>query len=125
MEESSAEGEDRTTDEVPGDRDAMGQDKRRQVVGQQYGATLRKQITVYGIFVAVIVGLVLIFLTVVNNIDNRDIPLKDTAPWTEASAKQTQPRDIDFPRNGPQDTIPQNQIGTAVPASRSDKQSGG
>ncbi len=122
MEEPASQGDPA---EAPGGVDAMGQDKRRSVVGQQYGATLRKQITVYGVFAAIVVVLVIVFLTVVNNIDNRDIPLKDTAPWTQASAKQTAPRDIDFPRNGPQDTIPQNQIGKAEPASASDKASGG
>lgn len=103
----------------------MGQDKRRPVVGKQYGASAKKQITVYAVFIAVAVVLAIVLLTVVSNIDNREIPLKDTAPWTEASATQTAPRDIDFPRNGPQDTIPQDQIGKAEPASRSDATSGG
>ena len=107
------------------DVDAMGNDKRRGVVGQQYGATLRKQLTVYGIFVAVIVVVAIGFLTVVSGIDNRDIPLEDTAPWTAATASQEAPRDVDFPRNGPQNTIPADEIGIAVQPQTSDQLSGG
>jgi hypothetical protein len=99
----------------PSDVDAMGKDKRRQVVGGQYGATLRKQLTVYGIFVAIVVVGVIAFLTVVSSIDNREMPLENTAPWTEATATQEPPRDIDFPRNGPEDTIPRDELGQAVP----------
>lgn len=106
------------------DVDAMGRDKRRQVVGGQYGATVRKQLTVYGVFVAVTVVLVIVFLTVVSNIDNRERPLEDTAPWTEATATQEPPRDVDFPRNGPEDTIPREQIGEAVPPADSAEDSG-
>lgn len=110
---------------APSDLDSMGMDKRRPVIGQQYGASAKKQFTVYGIFLAVVVALAIGFLTVVNGLDNREIPLEDTAPWTAANAVQEAPRDIDFPRNGPQDTIPENEIGTAVPAEESDSVSGG
>jgi hypothetical protein len=110
---------------APSEVDSMGLDKRRQVVGQQYGASARKQLTVYGIFLAVVVVLVIAFLTIVNGIDNREIPLEDTAPWTQATASQEAPRDVDFPRNGPQDTIPENEIGKAVPPKESDSKTGG
>jgi hypothetical protein len=105
----------------PSDVDAMGRDKRRQVVGGQYGATLRKQITVYGAFVAIVAISVIAFLTIVTNIDQRERPLEETAPWTEAAADQTPPRPIDFPRNGPTDTIPIEEIGDAVPPNQSDQ----
>ena len=39
--------------QTPSDVDSMGLDKRRQVVGQQYGASAKKQLTVYGIVLAV------------------------------------------------------------------------
>jgi hypothetical protein len=90
--------------------DAMGNDKRREVVGQQYGATVRKRLLVYGGVVGVIVVVVIAFLTVVKGYDNRDVPLKDTAPWTEAGASQAPPRDVDFKANGPTDTIPAKDI---------------
>lgn len=104
----------------PSDVDAMGQDKRRQVVGKQYGATVQKQLTVYGIFLAVVAAVVIAFLTVVSNIDNAEIALEDTAPWTEPTASQSAPRPTDFPCNGPLNTIPRDEIGKAVPASESD-----
>ena len=90
--------------------DAMGNDKRREVVGQQYGATLRKRLLVYGGVVGVGILVVIAFLTVVKGYDQRDLPLKNTAPWTEAGAPQVPPRDVDFKANGPTDTIPANQI---------------
>ena len=90
--------------------DAMGNDKRRQVIGGQYGASVRKRLVVYGVAIAVIFGLVVLSLTVVSNIDNKEIPLEDTAPWTAADATPEPPRDVDFGRNGPLDTIPNDDI---------------
>jgi hypothetical protein len=92
------------------DQDAMGNDKRRQVIGGQYGATVRKRVLIYGIAIAVIVGAVILSLTVVSNIDNKEIPLEDTAPWTAADAMPEPPRDVDYSRNGPEDTIPDDDI---------------
>ena len=92
------------------DQDAMGNDKRRTVVGGQYGATVRKRLVVYGAVVAVVVGGVIGFLTVVTGIDNKEVELTDTAPWTEASGSQEAPRDVDFKANGPIDTIPAEEI---------------
>ena len=34
----------------------MGHDKRRQVVGKSYGASAGKQVAVYAIFVAAVIG---------------------------------------------------------------------
>jgi hypothetical protein len=92
------------------DVDAMGNDKRREVIGGQYGASVRKRLLVYGIAIAVIVGAVILSLTVVSNVDNKEIPLKNTAPWTASGAEIEAPRDVDFNRNGPDDTIPQDEI---------------
>lgn len=113
-EERTSEDEPRderpAEEDAPSDQDAMGHDKRRGVVGQQYGATVRKQLTVYGIVLAVIVLGVIGFLTVVDKVDNRDIPLEDTAPWAQADAPQSTPRDLDYNANGPEDTIPGKDI---------------
>jgi hypothetical protein len=104
------------------DLDAMGKDKRRAVVGGHYGASVRKQLTIYGLFLAFTIIVVIAFLTVVDSIDNREIALEDTAPWTQATAEQTAPRPIDFPRNGPTDTIPVDEIDRAVPPTESDSE---
>jgi hypothetical protein len=98
------------------DTDALGLEKRRQVVGGQYGATKKKQLVVYGVFLLVSVIVVIGFLTIVSSIDNREMPLENTAPWAQSSAQQEQPRDLDFPANGPVDTIPADEIGEAVGA---------
>lgn len=82
------------------DLDAMGNDKRRHVVGRQYGATLRKRLLVYGAVVATIVIVIVAFLTVIRGYDNRDQPIENTAPWATA-ADIKPPRDVDFKANGP------------------------
>lgn len=125
--------EENETDEAQGysesregepDIDAMGKDKRRGVVGGQYGATKRKQLTVYGIFLAVLAVVAIGGLTVVKGIDNREMPLEETGPWTEATAL-TEPRDVDFPDNGPDNTIPAQQIGKAPGPVSSDRETQG
>lgn len=95
--------EEQRGEEPSTDLDAMGNQKRRIVVGRQYGATVRKRLLVYGAVVGVIVLGVIVFLTVVTNYDNRDQPLEDTAPWTNADASQDAPRDVDFKANGPRE----------------------
>ncbi len=106
-------------EERDSDLDAMGNDKRRQVIGRQYGASVRKRLLVYGAFVGFIIIAAIVFLTVVDNYDNREIELKDTAPWTEAGAAEAPPRDVDFKANGPRNcpqpcssdiTMPEDQI---------------
>lgn len=93
------------------DQDAMGHDKRRTVVGQQYGATVRKRLIVYGAAVGVIVLVIIAFLTIVTGLDEREVALKDTAPWTQVEAsEQSPPRDVDYKANGPTDTIPEGEI---------------
>lgn len=84
------------------DVDAMGNDKRREVIGQQYGATVRKRLLVYGAVVGVVVIGVIVFLTVVTGYDNRDQPLTNSAPWA-VSENTEPPRDVDFKANGPRE----------------------
>jgi len=103
---SESTGRDESTD-----RDAMGHDKRRTVVGGQYGATVRKRLLVYGAAVGVIVLVIIAFLTIVTGLDEREVALKDTAPWTQVEAsEQSPPRDVDFKANGPTDTVPEDEI---------------
>ncbi|MEO7198282.1 MAG: hypothetical protein ABIZ50_07385 [Solirubrobacterales bacterium] len=92
------------------DVDAMGNPKRREVIGQQYGASVRKRLLIYGGVVAIVVVAVVLALTFGSKYDSRDRPLKQTAPWTDANASQEAPRDLDFQARGPSDSIPANQI---------------
>ena len=66
---------------TPSDVDAMGQDKRRQVVGHSYGPSRRSQIMFFvavGVVVVVIVGG---WLTLVGLFDKPPTHFKDSAPW--------------------------------------------
>ena len=92
------------------DLDAMGNDKRRAVIGEQYGASARKRLIVYGIAVAVLILVVVAFTTVVRGVDERDIALEQSAPWAQPGSEQSEPRDVDFGGNGPTDTIPPNEV---------------
>ena len=110
QDDASAGKQDDSSEERDKSVDAMGQDKYRTVIGGQYGASIRKRLLIYGSVLAVIVVIVVVSLTVVRNYDGREMPLKDTGPWTEAGAKQATPRDDDFPRNGPTNTIKRSKI---------------
>lgn len=104
-EEETTEGERDSEGSDRNEKDAMGREKRREVIGGQYGATVRKRLLVYGAVVGVIVLGLFFFLTVVTNYDNRDFELKDTAPWTQANDESPPPRDVDFKANGPRPSV--------------------
>jgi hypothetical protein len=75
--------------------DALGKDKRRSVVGQSYGPSKLKQLSLYGIFLAAVVGVVVggfLLLGVLDKPVGKDIP--KTAPWAQPHVKQIQPKPI-------------------------------
>ena len=80
--------------------DAMGLDKRREVIGGSYSPSLARQLTMYGIFIAVVAGIVVGFLVLANNLDQPPEKYADEAPWSQADAKQIPPAPIDFPEYG-------------------------
>src|SRR6266571_8591005 len=82
--------------------DAMGKDKRRSVVGQTYGPTRVRQLTLYGIFLAIVVALFIGGRAVVNSADQPPATNQDLAPWSAPQAKQHTPPPIDFPHYGRQ-----------------------
>ncbi len=71
--------------------DAMGLDKRRTVVGGSYSPSLAKQATLYGIFVAVLLGLVIGGKILVDDLDAPPEVNEAKAPWAQADAAQTPP----------------------------------
>jgi hypothetical protein len=71
---------------VPSDVDAMGQDKRRAVVGHSYGPSKRSQIMFFVAVGAVVVVIVGGWLALVAAFDNPPTDSKDTAPWSTKPA---------------------------------------
>jgi len=77
------------------DLDAMGDDKRRQVVGQSYGASIAKQATIYGLFVAFIVALFIGGKILVNKADQPPDQVATQAPWAQPNAPQHPPKPLE------------------------------
>lgn len=84
--------------------DAMGHDKRREVIGGQYGASKRRQLTLYGAALGVLALLVVGAIFAVNEFDKpRDSRNADAAPWSQIKRSEQVPvRPVTFPRNGKQ-----------------------
>jgi hypothetical protein len=77
--------------------DAMGLDKRRGVVGEKYGASVAKQVTVYGVFLVVLAALLIGGKLAIDELDKGPAENQDRAPWSQAGAEQRPPGDLDFP----------------------------
>jgi hypothetical protein len=67
---------------TPSTLDAMGQDKRRQVVGHSYGPSRRSQIMFFVAVATVLVVIVGGWLTLVGLFDNPPTHFTDSAPWS-------------------------------------------
>ena len=70
----------------PSDVDAMGRDKRREVVGHFYGPSARSQIMFFVAVGAVVVAIVGGWLGLVALFDKPPTHYKDTAPWSTTAA---------------------------------------
>jgi hypothetical protein len=70
----------------PSDVDAMGQDKRRQVVGHSYGPSRRSQIMFFVAVATVAVVIVGGWLVLVGLFDKPPTHFKDSAPWSTTPA---------------------------------------
>ena len=73
------------------DTDAMGLDKRREVVGGRYSASALRQVTVYGLVVAVIIGAGFGFKLLADELDQPPKTVVDEAPWAEPGTPQRAP----------------------------------
>jgi hypothetical protein len=82
------------------DVDAMGLDKRREVIGGTYSPTAGRQLLMYGIFLLVVGAIVTGFLVAANKLDQPPDKYEDKAPWSQADAAQKKPTEIDFPNYG-------------------------
>lgn len=62
--------------------DAMGQDKRRTIIGQGYGPSRGRQLLYYGVAVGIIVALFIGGKIAVSELDKAPAKDTDQAPWT-------------------------------------------
>jgi hypothetical protein len=70
----------------------MGKDKRRQVIGHAYALTRARQLTYYGIFVAVVVALFFGARFAVDELDKAPEKIENQAPWSKQGAPQIPPQ---------------------------------
>jgi hypothetical protein len=73
----------------PSDVDAMGHDKRREVVGHSYGPSAKSQIMFFVTVGAVVVVIVGGWLLLVGLFDKPPNHFKDSAPWSTTTANST------------------------------------
>jgi hypothetical protein len=76
------------------DTDAMGKDKRREVVGGTYGPTRTRVFATFATFIAVVAALVVGFYFLAKELDAPPEQNEDVAPWSQADAPQQPPRPI-------------------------------
>ena len=62
--------------------DAMGQDKRRTIIGQGYGPSRGRQLLYYGLFIAFLVAAFIGGKIAIDELDKAPAHDKDKAPWT-------------------------------------------
>ncbi|MGH2985603.1 MAG: hypothetical protein ACRDLO_02810 [Solirubrobacterales bacterium] len=92
--------EERLARHEQSETDAMGRDKRREVVGGRYSPSLRRQAAMYGIFLAVVAAITIGFIVLAGELDKPPKAYKDEAPWARADAPNVNPQPIDFPTYG-------------------------
>lgn len=73
------------------DTDAMGLDKRREVIGGRYSPTVVRQATAYGAVLAVIAAIVVGFILLAGKLDAPPDKYPDKAPWSKTDASQHKP----------------------------------
>ena len=73
------------------DTDAMGLDKRREVIGGRYSASPLRQATIYGLVVAVVIGLAFGFKLLADELDQPPKTVADEAPWAAEDANPRPP----------------------------------
>ena len=77
---------------IGSDKDAMGQDKRRQVVGQSWGPSKSRQLLYYGLAVAAVIALYIGGKIAIDQLDKAPAHNRDQAPWSQPNAPQTPPQ---------------------------------
>ena len=81
--------EERLARHEQSDIDAMGRDKRREVVGQSYGPSFARQAILYLSVLAVLVLVFVGLLMLVGQFDQAPETIEAQAPWAQQGAEQT------------------------------------
>jgi hypothetical protein len=86
--------EERLDHDKISDVDAMGKDKRREVVGGTYGPTRARVFGTFAAFFAIVAALAVGFYFLAKELDQPPESNPDAAPWAEPDAEQKPPRPI-------------------------------
>jgi hypothetical protein len=106
----------------PSGVDAMGQDKRRSVVGNTYGPTRRRQAVFFAIAAGVAVLLVVGAIAAINAFDQPEKNYPDEAPWAQAEGADNPPVHSPSGPCGEPGNPPEFQPGTACASARTSDQ---
>ncbi len=90
----------------PSKVDAMGQDKRREVVGHSYGPSRKSQLIFFAAVGALLLLIVGGSMLAVAAFDQPPDSNPDAAPWAEADAEQVPTRDPSGPCGEPGNAYP-------------------
>jgi hypothetical protein len=86
--------EERLDHDKISDTDAMGKDKRREVVGGTYGPTKTRVFATFAAFFLVVGALTAGFYFLAKELDQPPSENPDVAPWSEPDAPQQPPREL-------------------------------
>jgi hypothetical protein len=100
------EASDEAKAHQPSDVDAMGQDKRRQVVGHSYGPSRKSQFIFFAIVAAVVVIVIGGYAMAIAAFDQPEDDYPAEAPWSDADAKQIPTRSPSDPCGEPGNPYP-------------------
>ena len=79
--------EERLARHEQSDVDAMGLDKRREVIGGRYGASFKRQLMIYAIVVVGVIGVGIGLKALADHLDQPSAHVADQAPWTGTNKK--------------------------------------
>ena len=82
------EASDEAKEHQPSDVDALGQDKRRAVIGHSYGPSKKRQLAFFGIVALIVAILAGGAYAAVQAFDQPEDTYADEAPWSQPDAQQ-------------------------------------
>jgi hypothetical protein len=100
------EASEEAKEHEPSDVDAMGRDKRRQVVGHSYGPSKKSQIIFFVAVGAALVVMIGGYLAAIAAFDQPADEYADKSPWSAADAQQIPTRDPSGPCGEPGNPYP-------------------